>query len=215
MATNRLAITLPEYDRIFRVVYSVSRSVDGTPGASCLFYNTIGALLLEKSLGLRAKPVMGAAVVRVHDASNTVLTFAQINDGSDALSSSEKKFHCWVETDRHIIDFTAPLYTESLSMAGSVQQLPRKMFQKLKTDMAPSHLGLHAEGEFFMLPNPTLTAHFLRKALQSPATGDLANVCLTWFKRPPKPMRNSITMINDLGELTTIREIDLGISGAW
>jgi hypothetical protein len=75
---KNFAITLSQYERIFRVVHSVSERLDDRAGASCLFYNTIGALLIESSLKVKASPEMGAAFFRVNDATDTVLSFSKI-----------------------------------------------------------------------------------------------------------------------------------------
>ncbi len=211
---NRLALTLPEYERIFRVVHSVSRSLDDRPGASCLFYNTVAALLLEKSLGVQARPVMGAAFFRVHDPSATALFFASLmEDGT--CEGTENGFHCWIETEQHILDFTAPVYREYLQKLGSPLQLPRKMFQKPKAEMARSHHELRSEGDYFVQPSRHLTKMFLESVLKSPAVGDLADACLQWFKRPPKKIPESLRLMNDLREITVVNLTKIKLVGAW
>lgn len=211
---KKLAISLPEYDRVFRIVHSVSRSIDDRPGASCLFYNTVGALLLERSLGVRARPMVGAAFFYVDNNSATALSFAELQDDG-TCNGTQEGFHCWVETENHIVDFTAPVYREYLAKVGSSINIPRKMFQKEKSRMAPSHLDLLKEGDFYVQSNRELTRQSLERALRSPAIADLANICLSWFKRPPKKIQQSLTMINDLGELTKIELTPLSIVGAW
>jgi hypothetical protein len=211
---NKLPITLSEFERVFRVVHSVSRSLDNRPGASCLFYNTVGALLLEKMLRVKARPVIGAAFFRVDDSTATVLSFAIVNDDG-TCASTEDAFHCWVETENHIIDFTAPVYREYLEKVGLSQQLPRKMFQRKKADMAASYKDLLCEGDFYVQPNSELTKKSLEKALQSPAVVDLANVCLQWFVRPPKTIKESLAIMNDLQEVIQVRLTALSISGVW
>jgi hypothetical protein len=211
---KRHAITLPEYERAFRIIHSVSRSLDDRPGASCLFYNTVGALLLEESLGIRALPVVGAAFFRLDDYLGTGLSFAKINDDG-TCEGTEEHFHCWIETENHIIDFTAPVYREYLEKAGVKVDIPRKMFQKQKLEMSPSQQELRRSGDYFVVPNRHLSAVSLKKAQQSPAVGDLARVCLEWFKRPPKSIPNSLVIMNDLGEKTNIQLTKLAIVGAW
>ena len=211
---KKLSITLPEYERIFRVIHSVSRSFDDRPGASCLFYNTVGALMLEKALKVRARPVMGAAFFRVDDPTATVLSFAAMSDDG-SCTSNEDAFHCWVETESHIIDFTAPAYREYLEKIGQRQQLPRKMFQRKKFDMAESHHHLRREGDYFVQANAELTRRSLEKSLQSHAVGDFANICLQWFVRPPKSIKDSLSVMNDLHEVVQVRLTPLSVSGAW
>jgi hypothetical protein len=210
----KLPITLPEYERVFRVVHSVSRSMDDRPGASCLFYNVVGALLLEKMLRVKARPVIGAAFFRVDDSTATALSFAILNDDG-TCTSTEDAFHCWVETESHIVDFTAPVYREYLEKIGLSRQLPRKMFQRRKVDMASFHQDLLFEGDYYVQPNAELTKLSLENALKSPAVGDLANVCLQWFVRPPKAMKDTLSIMNDLQEVIQVRLTALSISGVW
>jgi len=211
---SKLAITLPEYERIFKVVHSVSSKLDDRQGASCLFYNTIGALLVEKGLGVKARPVMGAAFFRVDDVTNTALSFAFLND-DETCGSSEEAFHCWVETQHFIIDFTAPVYRKYLSGSPLGERLPRKMFQKRKNDMAASYRELRQEGHYYVRPNMEISRSLLSRGLEKPAFADLANVCMQWFVRPPKPIRNSFDIANDLGEVVHLELTPIQLSGAW
>ncbi|MHB0924934.1 MAG: DUF2026 family protein [Gallionellaceae bacterium] len=211
---NKLPITLPEYERVFRVIHSVSRSLDDRPGASCLFYNTVGALLLEKMLRVKARPVMGAAFFRVDDPTATALSFAVLNDDG-TCTSNEGAFHCWVETESHVVDFTAPMYREYLEKVGLCRQLPRKMFQRRKVDMAATHQNLLCEGDYYVQPNAELTKLSVEKMLLSPAVGDLANICLQWFARPQKTMKEPFSIRNDLQEVIQVRLTSLSITGVW
>ena len=212
--TKNFAITLSEYDRIFRVVHSVSEGLDDRVGASCLFYNTIGALLIENSLKVKAWPVMGAAFFRVNDATDTVLSFSAF-DENDICISNPDAFHCWVETQDHVIDFTAPVYQKYFDKMGMGVKLPNKMFQKKKTTMSPSWRELYKEGDYFIQEDRPLTTSLRLKALETPAISDLANVCLYWFKRPPKKISESMSIMNDLGEVVEVNLATLPIIGSW
>ncbi|MCK2120674.1 DUF2026 family protein [Pseudomonas aeruginosa] len=214
MKNGGLAITLPEYNRIFQVVHSVSAALDDRPGASCLFYNTVGAFLLERSLGVQARPRMGAAFFRVDDATDTVLVFAE-RDETGGCVSTRNGFHCWVETENHIIDFTAPVYRRYLADIGGNIQLPRKMFQKPKSSMASSCDFLVDEGDYYVESNPELTMELMSKGAGSAAVGDLAEACLQWFKRPPKKMRSTLPLMDDRGRLTEIKLTGLSVVGVW
>jgi hypothetical protein len=212
---QQLAITLPEYERIFRVVHSVSRSLDDRAGASCLFYNTVGAILLEQRCGIPARPAMGSAFIRVDDSDDATLAFASMDSAKGEFEGTQEAFHCWIETGDHIIDFTAPVYREYFDKLGAPRSVPRKMFQKRYSKMADSPRDLVRVGDFFVEQNIDLTRHFLESAMKSPALGDLANVCLEWFVRPPKAMKDSISIMNDLGEVTHVRAAQIHLTGAW
>ncbi len=194
-------------------MHSVSCSIGNTTGKACLFYNVIGALMLNKHLNKEARPVMGSAFVRVHDPSDTVLSYSHL--GPDGPVSNLEAFHCWIECEGYVIDFTAPVFRESLSEIGQLLPISRKMFQKPLSQMACSWTELHKEGDFWLMPNAELTSMLLQRFLAKPAPSDLANVCLQWFKRAPKKTPESLSMINDLGEITKMKLANIRLSAAW
>ncbi len=208
----RPLITLKDYETVFRILYSVSASVGNTAGKACLFYNVIGARMLNEHLKVEARPVVGSAFFLVHDQSNTVLSYSQI--GADGPFSSPEAFHCWIECEGYVIDFTAPVFRESLSEVGQQLQIPRKMFQRPLSKMAKSWTELNSAGDFWLTPNVELTAIALRRFLEKPAPSDLANVCLHWFKKNSKTPE-SLSMINDLGEITEMKLANIRLSEAW
>ncbi|WP_210558284.1 MULTISPECIES: DUF2026 family protein [unclassified Pseudomonas] len=214
MKKSELAISIPEYNRIFQVLHSVSTAFDDRSRASCLFYNTVGAFLLERSLGIPARALMGAAFFRVDDTTDTVLCFAE-RDESGVFIGTLKGFHCWVETEHHIIDFTAPVYRKYLADLGSNIKLPRKMFQKPKELMAHSHEHLMVEGDYYVEPNAKLTLELGLRGARNAEMGDLANACLQWFKRPPKKMKGTLPLMSDQGQLTEIKLTGLSAVGSW
>ncbi len=89
------------------------------------------------------------------------------------------------------------------------------MFQKRLSSMALSHGHLHEEGDFFLVPHPELTVDLRRSFLEKPASADLVNICLHWYRKPPKPILPALHMQNDLGEVTKIKLSSVGVSGAW
>src|SRR5690554_6631852 len=108
-------ITLKQYELIYKVVASVGKELSHGAGRSCQFYNVNGAFILESLFKVKAKPVMGAAFIRLSESGNT-LSFAGEENGN--FYSSPEAFHCWVETENNLIDFTAPEYREALAQAG-------------------------------------------------------------------------------------------------
>ena len=90
MPTAKLPITLPEYERVFRVIYSVIDDHANTPHA-CMFFSFVGAFILEKKLKIKATPVAGASVLYVDAISNNAITFGEFSDGT--LTSHREAFH--------------------------------------------------------------------------------------------------------------------------
>lgn len=214
MATNRPLIKLNDYVRIFRVVHSVSEAVGNAAGRACLFYNVIGAALLEVNYKIKAQPVMGSAFFAVHDPSATVLAYShKAEDGQ--ISSSSDAFHCWIHAEGYVVDFTAPVYRESLEKLGLAYKIPRKAFQKRTELMASAHDHLAHEGDFFVEPNVDLTNEMMARFFRSYAARDLGEVCMAWFAKPPKQINEEMKMINDLGEITSMLLTDIEVSGAW
>ena len=204
-------ITLKQYELIYKIVASVGRELAHGAGKSCQFYNVYGAFILENIFKVKARPVMGAAFIRLTDGGDT-LSFAGKEEG-DSYSSPDA-FHCWVETENNIIDFTAPEYREALAQAGSVNQIKRNMLQKDKFSCSQSPHDMVNVGDFYFESNPALTADLLRKMFEKPAAQDLAKICLEWCKRSKKKLAK-FEIINDLGERTTIYPIKHSVVGAW
>lgn len=204
-------ITLKQYELIYKIVASVGRELSHGAGKSCQFYNVNGALILENIFKVNAKPVMGAAFIRLTENGET-LSFAGEDEGS--FYSSPDAFHCWIETENNIIDFTAPEYREALTQAGSKNQIKRKMLQKAKSSGCPSPHDMANIGDFYFESNPALTAHLLQNMFAKPAAQDLAKICIEWCKRSKKKL-SKLEIINDLGEKTTIKPINHSVVGAW
>lgn len=204
-------ITLKQYELIYKIVASVGKELSYGAGRSCQFYNVNGAFLLEKIFKVKASPVMGAAFIRLAKNGDT-LSFAGEEDGR--FYSSPEAFHCWVETDNNIIDFTAPEYREALLLAGSDSRLKRLMFQKEKASMSRGPHDMSNVGDFYFESSPELTHAFLTKMFEKAATQDLATICFEWCKKSKKKL-SGFDIINDLGEVTPIKPVNYSVSGAW
>lgn len=138
-------ITLKQYEFIYKIVASVGKELSHGAGRSCQFYNVNGALILERVFKVKAKPVMGVAFIRLAENGNT-LSFAAEENGS--FYSDPDAFHCWVETENNIIDFTAPEYREALCLVGLENNTQRNMFQKEKNSMSESPYEMMSVGDF-------------------------------------------------------------------
>ncbi len=204
-------ITLKQYELIYKIVASVGKELSHGAGKSCQFYNVNGAFMLEKIFRVKAKPVMGAAFIRLTESGNT-LSFAGEENGS--FYSSPEAFHCWIETENNIIDFTAPEYREALTQAGSENKIKRNMLQKEKSSISASPHEMNNVGDFYFESNPVLTNHLLTKMFDKPSTQDLANICLEWCKKSKKKL-SSFDITDDLGEVTHISPINHNIIGSW
>ena len=204
-------VTLSQYERIYKIVASVGRELSHGEGKSCQFYNVTGALLLEKIYKVKARPVMGAAFIKLTESGN-VLSFAKKK--GRGLYSSVDAFHCWIETDKNFIDFTSPEYREALMQVGSDNMIQRKMLQKSKSSVSQSPYELHNIGDFYFEKNIDLTNQLLSSMLKIPVTQDLAEICLEWHKRSKKKLEG-FNIFNDLGEVITIAPVDRSLTGSW
>lgn len=204
-------ITLKQYELIYKIVASVGKEFSYGAGRSCQFYNVNGALILENIFKVKAKPVMGAAFIRLTENGNT-LFFAGEEEGR--FYSSPEAFHCWVETECNIIDFTAPEYREALIQAGSDNKIKRNMFQKEKTSISRNPHEMIDVGDFYFESNLALTHHLLAKMFEIPATQDLAKICLEWCKKSKKKL-SGFKIVNDLGEITPINPVNRNVLGSW
>lgn len=207
----KLDITLKQYELIYKVVASVGKELSHGAGRSCQFYNVNAAFILESLFKVKAKPVMGAAFIRLTGTGNT-LSFAGEENGN--FYSSPEAFHCWVETENNLIDFTAPEYREAITQAGSNEKIKRKMFQKSKKTMSASPHEMTDVGDFYFESNSELTHHLLSNMFAKPATKDLAEICLGWCQRSKKKL-SGFDIVNDLGRIITISPINNSVQGTW
>ncbi len=214
-AETRMSLVIPRthYETMFRVLHAVSSAMGNPAGKACIFFNVIGAMMVARHYAADARPVMGAAFIRVHDASSSVLAIGGL-DGLRPTSSADA-FHCWVEADGHVIDFTAPTYRESLENPDISSKIPRKMFQKPLTSMATSLDSLTREGDFYLARNPDLTTNLLQRFVAKPAPMDLAEICLTWFKKPPTKTSPKMSMSDDLGKVVHMRLPSIAVPSSW
>ena len=212
MTHRRTVIPLPDYERIFRVIYSVIDEHANTPHA-CVFFAAVGAAILELKYKIAAMPVAGAAAFAVHQATGTVSTFGQLSDGE--LESSEESFHCWVESEGVVLDFMAPLFRESLKTYGHDLPISRRMFQKPYREMASSIHDLRGEGAFYLKRNSQLSQRLFKSFSERLMATDLANICLTWYTKPPKPLSKKMGMQDNEGNVYYLQPKGPALSGVW
>lgn len=212
MPTARPPLPLADYQRIFRVLKTVLDGADVGVVNPSVFFSIAGVYVIEQHYKKRCQPVAGAAFFRVDDDAGTVLSFA---DKENEDLSSDKGFHCWIMCDGYIIDFTAPLFRESLQAMGASGACSRKMFQKPRSAMSDSPLLMREPGDFHMLPNVDLTRNMLSDFLASERNNDLVKTCSHWYRKPPKDISRQATMTSNDGKVSQLTLSGLSLVGAW
>lgn len=208
---SRLPITLPEYERLFRIIHAVIENEQGDSSKACLFFGIAGAYLLSQSHRLKnARPVAGVAGYNLRTPTNLSIILGGIENGE--WHSDEDHFHCWIEIDDWIIDLTAPLFDEMAPSDRKGAIVPRLMFQK---PTVGNFKNINTPGAYFHLPNPELTVALVAKFSQKPAHSDLISICEKWYERPPKKMVPSIGIGDKHGNVKEVPLSRLRVEGAW
>lgn len=166
-------IKLADFEQISRAILGMLLSEKANIAASCLFFGLIGESILKRHYKLDARAVVGEAFYRVND--EAVLAFAQPG------------FHCWIEADGWLIDFSSLVFPEMLQPFG-LPACRRLMFQKPLSESALALVELKAKGGFYCLADSALTqAH--RAAFHGRAAyDDLLNIVTDWYRKPPKTL---------------------------
>jgi hypothetical protein len=207
-------IPMLDYLRIFNMTRAILDGTDADTFKACIFFSTVGAAILQKCYRKNATAVAGAAVYHVSSTPPNGLAFAHI-DPDGKVSCSDTRFHAWVQCDNMAIDFAAPLFPEYYAEFGSPGLVPRKMFQKPLTAMAPMGDGFARPGDFYLQPDHQRTAEIRESFASSLEKQDLVNACLTWYRRPPLTMPNQLKLVDDQSDIVTFRMRQMQVSGAW
>lgn len=206
----KLQLTLPEYRRIYEVIYSVLDGRANTPHA-CTFFAIAGAFILKEHYKIHARPIAGAFLLCV-DTTPAVISIAKNEDGM--VTSDLDGFHVWVQTETHVIDFMAPIFAESMRDKDFPYPIPRKMFQRPFSTEVESIDALRKPGDYLTLPNIELTNDRVQSFMERPSCMDLLEAVNRWFKRYPKKL-DELSLLNDLGEIQRLVLHAPSISGAW
>jgi hypothetical protein len=210
---NELLISLDDYTRIFRTIYSTLLNENAKIHHSCIYFSLIGAAILDGHYKLKPKVYMGVAAYMVDDKSKSVLTFAE-KDG-DRLVCSEKGFHSWIMANDVVIDFTSPLFPTMINTPDGSSLCEPKMFQRNIETMAKSPHELAANGDFFMSPDAKLTNDLVDAFIGVPLNMDLLNICSSWYRRMPSEMSQMIGITDGRGGLKSIHLQKFEVSGTW
>lgn len=213
--TLRPLIPLADYQRIFRVVHSMLHSVEADIPAASFFFSVTAAQILKKFYKRNAFPVAGAAFYLINQESGGALSFGELSEDAQAVASNHDAFHTWVQCDGYAIDFMAPVFQELLAAAGHALPVPRNMFQKDLGRMSASATALAATGDFFLAPNLELTRELLQQFMGKKALTNLSQVCIDWYRKPPKALPDDLALQGEEGEVSRIRLIPTAIDGVW
>ena len=212
MTKPKLLLSLLDYQRIFRMIYTVLED-RATTHRACIFFALVGAAILRQHYKLNAFPIAGAAAFAVNADDSFVATFGRVEKGD--LICATDAFHCWVDCDGFAIDFMAPIFQESFRASGHNATIARRMFQRRLTLMAPNLEELTHEGAFLLRPDAEHTKSVIGDFSTKHANTDLANICLYWYKRPPKRVAETLDMQDDLGNVTRLKLHGPEITGVW
>lgn len=213
-----LTLSFADYQRLYRVIVTVLKSVDAHTAHACKFFAIAGAYILSESHGLNASPRFGSAFYRVDDNADFVMAFTDMEAlQQQELHSHSEAFHAWIECNGEVIDLQAPLFRENLLALkpDSLLRLPRKMFQRPLAGMASSPFELTQEGDFFLATNPSLTNEMIQHFMSKHMNKDLVMVCKHWYKPSPKPMQSQLEMGSDDGTVTLMKLDNTELVGKW
>jgi len=212
-AQHRPLLPLADYQRIFRVIDSVLESVEANIPAASFFFSVTAAQILKKYYKLNAFPVAGAAFYQISKEDSGALSFGVL--GGEQVDSNIDAFHCWVQCEGVVLDFMAPVFQELLAAAGHAVSVPRQMFQKELSRMCVGPQSLTQAGDFFLESNLALTRDLLQQFMSKAALSNLSQVCLDWYRKPPKELDSDLVMQGAEGPGTSIKLNRVQVVAAW
>ena len=202
-----MLIKQTDYHRIYRVINSLLVNENADPASASMYFSTFGAFILEHHYKVKAKPKGGLAA---YNLDGKLILFADHRDDGHVTGAGEN-FHCWVEADGWAIDFMAPAFAK----AAQGLSVPSKMFQRHLSDMAASINDLSQSGDFYYKSEPEATARRFADWRKHAMIGDLASVAAGWFRKSPRQMQSSISVVDQSDKSTTIPLVGHALQGAW
>lgn len=208
---QRPLLALPDYQRIYQVIYSVlEASGVAVTHRACIFFAAAGTKILRDHYDLSATISAGCMALMVDERRANVVIYGREENG--LFVNDEKAFHAWVECQGWLIDFMAPIMREALRKDGVDWRVPRRMLQKPLAERKSSLGEIQHIGEFFAGHDHALTESLIDA--QSTQFIDLMNVCLTWFRRPPKSLKE-ICLADSHGPIKKLILRAPAIDGVW
>ena len=146
---SSLLLALPDYQRIYQVIYSVLEASEGAvTHRACMFFASAGALLLREHYGLQATISSGCMGLMVDEKAANVVVYGREEGGN--FVHDTQGFHAWNECDGWMIDFMAPIMGVALREDGKDMRVPRRMLQKRLEDREPSLSAIQHVGDYFV-----------------------------------------------------------------
>lgn len=185
MKHKRPLLPLPDYQRIYQVIYSVLEATQAVnTHRACIIFTIAGTLILREHYKLPATISAGFMGLMVDEKSSTVAMYGRMGN---APESDNQAFHAWVECDGWLIDFMAPIMGVAFKEDGHALNVPRRMLQKPLSARKASPDELQTVGDFYLDHDAALAESLIDT--QSAGSIDLAEVCVAWFRRPPKALK--------------------------
>ncbi|MDB6119523.1 MAG: hypothetical protein JWO08_3304 [Verrucomicrobiaceae bacterium] len=205
-------ISRADYQQIFRTIYTVLAHENVDLTAACVGFNIVGAVILNEFYKIVARPMAGIAGYCVNSEPRSVVMFASDVDG--ILVPTDGGFHCWIETEEWVVDFTTPLMP--LIVKGrSLPDPGPKMMQRRICSAKETPEDLDRAGDFFVHPNQSFTNHTLEQFAKVPFHHDLISICRQWYKRPPRQMRPIIGIGDQNGKVSEVSFSRYQVVGEW
>lgn len=209
--SRRPLLPLPDYQRIYQVIYSVlEASESARTHRACIFFASAGALILRDHYGLEATLSVGSMALMVDEKKANVVVYGRKQNDEWVYDSNG--FHAWVECNGWLIDFMAPIMGQALAEDGVTFNVPRKMLQKSLADGKDDLRAIQHEGDFFCRSDSSV-AHAVLDS-QGAMFEDLVGVCRTWFRKPPKVLPPIALAGNETRSKTLVLRAP-SIVGAW
>ena len=211
MATSKdFVITLPDYERIFRVIHGVLLNERCDPAHACMYFGILGAHILGECHRVKAEPVFGMAAYRLD---GHVILFAEGN--ANLISATPNGFHCWIEANGIAVDFQAPLFRDLALQRDPPFSLSRKMIQK-RLDQSSTELhDFDQGGSHWYSRDDQLRSELLADFIEKQMNEDLAEICLQWYRPTPKKLPEAIQIGNQKGHMQKVPLSPIRISGSW
>ncbi|MFM8332925.1 MAG: DUF2026 family protein [Candidatus Methylumidiphilus sp.] len=207
-----MKVKMQDYDRIYKTINTIILNEDADPTAACTFFAFYGASILEKHYKIDAKAVAGTCMYHLGGEEN-VLCFGQIYNSN--LIASPTGFHCWILAEDYFIDFMAPNFPDLLKRSGQSFSCKPKMMQKPLSKMAGAVDGLQKKGDYYFNISTEMTNNRMQYLLSSKAYLDLEDICINWYKKPPKNMAKHIQISDGKGNQNLISLTGKSVVGAW
>lgn len=207
---SKFLLPMAEFNRIHQVIHGAIRA-EGNPGQACTFFACIGALILNKHYGMKARAVAGGFAMCVEPEKN--IFFGR--DAGGRIELDTDAFHMWIQTPTHIIDFMSPLFHEAFSEVQSEVSIPRKMFQKRHEDEAASLDDLNRPGDFYVLPDTELTERLIDSILERTLNRDFFHIVDCWFGKRRCKQRPTMAIASNDGVIRELRLPATVARGAW